>query len=48
MADLNLKHLTKHFGTTVVAVNDLNLKVHDQEFLVLLGPPAAEKRPPCV
>ena len=43
MAEVYLNHLTKRFGKTVVAVNDLNLQVHDREFLVLLGPSGCGK-----
>jgi multiple sugar transport system ATP-binding protein len=43
MAEVYLNHLTKRFGKTVVAVKDLNLQVHDREFLVLLGPSGCGK-----
>jgi len=42
LADIVLEHLTKHFGT-VVAVEDLNLRVRDKEFLTLLGPSGCGK-----
>ncbi|MEZ2131786.1 MULTISPECIES: ABC transporter ATP-binding protein [unclassified Sinorhizobium] len=42
MADVILKSLNKRFGDTD-AVSDLNLAVHDGEFVVLLGPTGAGK-----
>ena len=36
MASVVVENLTKEFGE-VKAVNDINLKVNDGEFLVLLG-----------
>lgn len=42
MATLDLIHLTKRFGD-VVAVNDVNLKVGDGEFLCILGPSGCGK-----
>jgi multiple sugar transport system ATP-binding protein len=42
MAELVLSGVTKRFGTTV-AVADLDLRVGDGEFLVLLGPTGAGK-----
>ncbi|MCO6449530.1 MAG: ABC transporter ATP-binding protein [Caldilineales bacterium] len=42
MAELRLEGVTKKFGE-VVAVNDLNLTIHDGEFFVILGPPGAGK-----
>jgi len=43
MATLKLINLTKRFGRKVLAVNNLNLEVHDGEFLVLLGPSGCGK-----
>jgi multiple sugar transport system ATP-binding protein len=47
MASVSLRNLTKEFtdaaGKTVRAVNDLNLEVHDGEFLVLVGPSGCGK-----
>ena len=43
MATLTLSHVTKRFGKKVVAVNDFNLEVQDEEFLVLLGPSGCGK-----
>ncbi|MDR3376907.1 MAG: ABC transporter ATP-binding protein [Ancalomicrobiaceae bacterium] len=42
MADVELTHLTKRFGTTT-AVDDLSLAIADGEFIVLLGPTGAGK-----
>ena len=42
MASVTYEHVTKRFGD-VVAVNDLDIKVEDKEFLVLLGPSGCGK-----
>ncbi|MEE9285478.1 MAG: sn-glycerol-3-phosphate ABC transporter ATP-binding protein UgpC [Dehalococcoidia bacterium] len=42
MAGVVFDHLTKRFGD-VVAVNDLNIEIPDQEFLVLVGPSGCGK-----
>ena len=42
MAGVTLKGLTKRFGE-VVAVHDVNLEIHDKEFLVLVGPSGCGK-----
>jgi len=42
MAEVVLKNLVKTFGD-VVAVKDVNLTVHDREFLVLVGPSGCGK-----
>lgn len=42
MAEVRFEHVTKRFGD-VVAVNDLNLEIHDKEFLVLVGPSGCGK-----
>lgn len=42
MASVRLTHVTKQFGA-VKAVNDVNLDIEDQEFLVLLGPSGCGK-----
>ena len=42
MAEIKLEHVTKRFGD-VVAVNDMNLEIHDQEFVVFLGPSGCGK-----
>jgi multiple sugar transport system ATP-binding protein len=42
MASVTYEHVTKKFGD-MVAVNDLNIKVDDKEFLVLVGPSGCGK-----
>src|ERR1043165_9643853 len=42
MATVNYDHVTKKFGD-VTAVNDLNIQVRDEEFLVLVGPSGCGK-----
>ncbi|MFQ6125050.1 MAG: ABC transporter ATP-binding protein [Candidatus Heimdallarchaeota archaeon] len=42
MANVRLKNVTKKFGD-IVAVNNLNLDIADQEFLVLVGPSGCGK-----
>jgi multiple sugar transport system ATP-binding protein len=42
MATVTFDHVTKQFGE-VVAVNDLNLEIHDGEFMVLVGPSGCGK-----
>jgi multiple sugar transport system ATP-binding protein len=42
MAQVKLVHLTKRFPG-VLAVNDVNLEIRDQEFLVLVGPSGCGK-----
>src|SRR3990172_8789468 len=42
LAKVLIKKLTKNFGK-VVAVDDLNLEVQDEEFVVLLGPSGCGK-----
>ena len=42
MATVAFKHIDKQFGSNVV-LKDLNLEVHDGEFLVLLGPSGCGK-----
>jgi multiple sugar transport system ATP-binding protein len=42
MAEITLEHVTKRFGD-VVAVDALDLEIHDREFLVLLGPSGCGK-----
>ncbi len=42
MAEIRLEHITKRFGN-VLAVNDLNLKIAEQEFVVFLGPSGCGK-----
>ena len=42
MAEIKLEHITKRFGD-VIAVDDMNLEIHDQEFVVFLGPSGCGK-----
>ncbi len=42
MASVSLRHVSKRFNG-VTAVNDVNLEIDDQEFLVLLGPSGCGK-----
>ncbi len=42
MASVTYDHVTKEFGS-VVAVNDLDFKIEDQEFLVFVGPSGCGK-----
>ncbi|MDX8443461.1 ABC transporter ATP-binding protein [Mesorhizobium australafricanum] len=42
MADVHIQGVTKNFGDTV-AINDLDLRIKDGEFVVLLGPTGAGK-----
>ena len=42
MASVTFEHVTKRYGN-VIAVNDLNLAIADQEFLVLVGPSGCGK-----
>ncbi len=42
MSSVTYEHITKEFGN-VIAVNDLNLKVDDKEFLVFVGPSGCGK-----
>jgi multiple sugar transport system ATP-binding protein len=42
MASVTFEHVTKAFGN-VIAVNDLNLQIADQEFLVFVGPSGCGK-----
>lgn len=42
MAEIRLENVTKRFGD-VVAVNDVNLEIYDQEFVVFLGPSGCGK-----
>ena len=42
MASIRIEGVTKRFGN-VVAVDHLDLEIHDKEFLVLLGPSGCGK-----
>ena len=43
MAGVAFKNVTKVYGKDVKAVNDLNLDIRDQEFMVLVGPSGCGK-----
>ena len=43
MAGVTFKNITKIFGKDVRAVDDLNLEIRDQEFMVLVGPSGCGK-----
>jgi ABC-type sugar transport system ATPase subunit len=42
MSELQIKGLSKSFGAVRV-LHDINLEVHDQEFVVLVGPSGCGK-----
>ena len=48
MADITFKHVVKTYDKGNTVVPDLNLEIKDKEFVVLVGPSAAENRQPCV
>jgi multiple sugar transport system ATP-binding protein len=43
MASVTYDHVTKRYAAELAAVNDLNLQVHDTEFMVLVGPSGCGK-----
>lgn len=43
MAEVHLKNVVKRYPNGVVAVNNINLEIKDQEFLVLVGPSGCGK-----
>ncbi|HEY7782288.1 MAG TPA: sn-glycerol-3-phosphate ABC transporter ATP-binding protein UgpC [Ktedonobacterales bacterium] len=43
MAEVRFEHVNKRYGLTVDVIKDLNLDIHDQEFLVLVGPSGCGK-----
>lgn len=43
MAEVRLEHITKIFGKDVVAAKDINLEIHEEEFIVLVGPSGCGK-----
>jgi multiple sugar transport system ATP-binding protein len=43
MADIVFDHVTKRFPDGTVAVNDIELDVHDGEFMILVGPSGCGK-----
>ena len=44
MAEIQLKHVYKKYEDKVVAVQDFNLKIKDQEFVIFVGPSGCESR----
>src|SRR5919199_5848520 len=43
MAKIVLDHVSKVFGSDVIAVNDVSLEIRDGEFMVLVGPSGCGK-----
>ncbi|MBQ3112459.1 MAG: ATP-binding cassette domain-containing protein, partial [Firmicutes bacterium] len=43
MAEVRLKNVRKVYDNTVVAVQDFNMTIRDQEFVVLVGPSGCGK-----
>jgi len=43
MAEVKLKNVRKVYDNTVVAVQDFNMTIRDQEFVVLVGPSGCGK-----
>jgi multiple sugar transport system ATP-binding protein len=43
MAQVILRNLVKRFSEEVIAVNSVNLEIHDKEFVVLVGPSGCGK-----
>ena len=43
MAEVTLKNISKSYPNGAVAVKDVNLKVEDKEFVVLVGPSGCGK-----
>ncbi len=47
MAEIQLKHVYKKYEDKVVAVQDFNLKIKDQEFVIFVVLPDVENRQRC-
>ena len=43
MASLNLRHIYKVYPNGAKAVNDFNMEIKDQEFIVFVGPSGCGK-----
>ncbi|HLZ23220.1 MAG TPA: sn-glycerol-3-phosphate ABC transporter ATP-binding protein UgpC [Ktedonobacterales bacterium] len=43
MADVRFDHVSKRYGENAFVIRDLNLEIHDHEFLVLVGPSGCGK-----
>jgi multiple sugar transport system ATP-binding protein len=43
MADVRFDHVSKRYGENAYVIRDLNLQIHDHEFLVLVGPSGCGK-----
>lgn len=46
MADITFKHVVKTYDNKNTVVPDLNLEIHDKEFIVRSARPAAEVHDP--
>jgi multiple sugar transport system ATP-binding protein len=45
VAEIILDHVSKRFPDGTMAVDDANLDIDDGEFVILVGPRAAARRP---
>src|SRR5881296_4415009 len=43
MADIKIEHVTRRFANGYEAVKDMNLKIQDGEFVILVGPSGCGK-----
>ncbi|MCB0743808.1 MAG: ATP-binding cassette domain-containing protein, partial [Ignavibacteriae bacterium] len=43
MAEVELKHVAKIYNGKIKVVDDVNLKINDKEFVVLVGPSGCGK-----